>query len=264
MAWWAVALWGLAAVVAVAVGVWVVATARRDVSLIDRWWGPLFVVQVWVYAALGDGAVARELLLGALVTVWGLRLAAYVSWRNWGSEEDARYGAMRDRHGDAWPLRSLVTVFLLQGLLAWVVGLPLLAVAIDATPSGLTLVDALGVAVWGVGLFFEAVGDWQLARFLADPANRGTVMDRGLWRYTRHPNYFGDTAVWWGHGIVALATGAWWALVGPLVMTLTIVRVSGVALTEKRMSAGGGSSRKGYDDYVRRTNAFIPGPRKSS
>lgn len=259
MAWWQVALWGLAATLALGVLVWVGATIRRDTSLIDRWWGPLFAVQVWVYALLGDGAPARELLLGALVTVWALRLAAYVSWRNWGKEEDARYRAMRERHGDAWPLRSLVSVFLLQGMLAWIVGLPLLAVAIDATPAGLTLVDAAGVLVWAVGFFFEAVGDWQLAQFLRDPANRGTVMDRGLWRYTRHPNYFGDATLWWGHGIVALATGAWWALLGPLVMTVTIVRVSGVALTEKRMGSGG-SSREGYDEYVRRTNAFVPGP----
>jgi len=126
---------------------------------------------------------------------------------------------------------------------------------------GLGWLDLLGVLVWTVGFVFESVGDQQLARFLADPTNRGRVMDRGLWRYTRHPNYFGDTMVWWGYLLIALAVGAWWAVVGTVLMTYLIVNVSGLALTERRMGRPG-STREGYDEYIRRTNAFIPGPRR--
>jgi steroid 5-alpha reductase family enzyme len=168
---------------------------------------------------------------------------------------------MRAKRPDTFAVRSLVTVFLLQGLLAWIISLPLLAAVLRGSPEGLTWLDGLGVVVWLVGFVFEAGGDWQLSRFLADPANRGKVMDRGLWRYTRHPNYFGDTTVWWGYFLFALATGAWWAAIGSIVMTLFIVKVSGVALTERNM-AKGGSKREGYDEYVARTNAFFPGPPK--
>lgn len=260
---WQVWLWGLLAVQVLMVLVWIGSILRHDASLVDRFWGVAFVVLVWTYVFLGDGAVGRSLLVALLVTTWGLRLAAHITWRNWGEGEDPRYRDMRAGHPDGFALQSLVRVFLLQGLLAWLISLPLLAVA---TRGGeLDLLDGFAVAVWAVGLFFEAVGDWQLARFLADPANRGTVMDRGLWRYTRHPNYFGDTTVWVAYGLFALATG-WggaYGLVGSALMGLLIVRVSGVALTEKRMGASG-SKREGYDEYVARTNAFLPGPPEAS
>jgi steroid 5-alpha reductase family enzyme len=153
-----------------------------------------------------------------------------------------------------------VTVFLLQAVLAWLISVPLLAAVTLSGPS-LGLLDALGVLLWAIGFTFEALGDQQLARFLADPSNRGRVMDGGLWRWTRHPNYFGDTVVWWSFLAFALAVGAWWAAAGTLLMSFLIVKVSGVALTDQRMGRKG-SSREGYDEYVRRTNAFFPGPRK--
>lgn len=259
MTWWQVALWGLGAVQLLLLGAWVASVVRHDASLVDRLWGLLFVVLVWTYTLLGDGAPTRETIAVVLVTVWGLRLAGYITWRNRGEGEDPRYARMRERNPDTFAVRSLFTVFWAQGLIAWVVALPLLAVATDATPAGITWVDGLAILVWTVGFVFEAGGDWQLSRFLADPANRGKVMDRGLWRYTRHPNYFGDATVWWGLGLLGLATGAWWALVGPAVMTALIVKVSGVAMTEQAMSEG--SRREGHDEYVRRTNAFFPGPR---
>lgn len=258
MAAWQVWLWGLVVVQAMMVGVWVGSVVRHDASLVDRFWGLAFVVLTWTYAVLGDGARTRSLLVAGLVTIWGLRLAGYITWRNWGDGEDPRYQDMRARNPDGFPVASLVRVFLLQGLLAWLISLPLLAVATRAGALG--LLDVVAVAVWAVGLFFEAVGDWQLSRFLADPANRGRVMDRGLWRYTRHPNYFGDTTVWVAHGLFALATGLGGAygLLGSALMALFIVRVSGVALTEQRM-ASAGSRREGHDEYVARTNAFFPG-----
>ncbi|MDX1621798.1 MAG: DUF1295 domain-containing protein [Nitriliruptorales bacterium] len=255
---WSLALTGLAAISTLMVGTWVAALVQHDTSLVDRVWGLAFVVAAWVYAVAGDGTEARELLMAALVTIWGIRLTAHITWRNWGHGEDPRYAGMRERYDGNFDVASLWRVFLLQALLAWVVALPLLAVASDATPDALTWLDAVGVVVWAVGFVFEAVGDWQLARFSADPSNRGKVLDSGLWRYTRHPNYFGDATLWWGCGLVALATGSWWALAGPALMSLLIVRVSGVALTDRRM--GRGSTREGYEEYVRRTNAFFPGP----
>ena len=225
----------------------------------DRFWGLLFVVLVWVYTLLGDGDPFRETVAVVLVAVWGLRLAGYLTWRNWDEGEDARYARMRERRPDTFGRRSLFTVFWAQGAIAWVVALPLLAVAVDADPAAPTWLDGLAGVVWLVGFVFEAGGDWQLSRFLADPSNRGKVMDRGLWRWTRHPNYFGDATVWWAFGLLGLATGAWWSLVGPLVMTVLIVKVSGVALTDRSMAEG--SRREGHEEYVRRTNAFLPGPR---
>jgi steroid 5-alpha reductase family enzyme len=258
---WQVWLWGLVVVQALMVAVWAVSVARTDASLVDRFWGVAFVVLGWTYALVGDGADGRVTVMLVLVTVWGLRLAGYITWRNWGKGEDPRYAAMRAKAPGRFPVRSLVTVFGLQGVLAWLISLPLLAAATAGSPTGLVWLDYVAIVVWVVGFVFEAGGDWQLSRFLADPANRGKVMDRGLWRYTRHPNYFGDTTVWWAYFLLALATGAWWAAIGSVLMTLFIVKVSGVALTEKRMESGfGGSKREGYEEYVARTNAFFPGP----
>jgi steroid 5-alpha reductase family enzyme len=257
---WQVALWGLAAIVALMVAGWVASVIRRDASLVDRLWGLTFVVAAWTYVLLGDGSDARGALLLVLVTVWGLRLAGYITWRNWGDGEDKRYRAMRDRNPQGFAARSLVTIFGGQGLLAWVISVPLWAVASRPDPAGLIWLDYLAGAVWVVGFVFEAGGDWQLSRFLADESNRGKVMDRGLWRYTRHPNYFGDTTVWWSLFLLALSTGAWWAALGPVLMTLFIVKVSGVALTDRNMAKS--SKREGFEEYVRRTNAFFPGPRR--
>jgi steroid 5-alpha reductase family enzyme len=256
---WQVWLTGLGTIMALMVATWVVSVVRRDASIVDRVWGLTFVVAAWTYAYFADPPTPRTWLVLALVTLWGLRLAGYITWRNWGEGEDKRYQAMRRKRPDTFAVSSLVTVFLLQGVLAWVISLPLLAAATSAAPDRLGWLDLAGIVVFVVGFVFEAGGDWQLSRFLADPGNRGKVMDRGLWRYTRHPNYFGDTTVWWSYYLFALATGAWWTIVGPLTMTVFIVRVSGVALTDRNM-AKGGSKREGYDEYVRRTNAFIPGP----
>jgi steroid 5-alpha reductase family enzyme len=259
VATWQVWLTGFGTILVLMVGTWVASLVRRDASIVDRVWGLAFVVAAFTYATLAEDPTPRTWLVVTLVAVWGLRLAAHITWRNWGEGEDKRYGKMRERHGDGFALRSLVTVFLLQGVLAWIISLPLLAATTSGAPEGLTWVDGLAVVVWLVGFVFEAGGDWQLSRFLADPGNRGKVMDRGLWRYTRHPNYFGDTTVWWSFFLFALATGAWWTAIGPAVMTAFIVKVSGLALTERNMSKGD-SKREGYDEYVERTNAFFPGP----
>ncbi len=244
-------------VLALLTALWAVSLALRDASIVDVFWGTGFVFVAWIAYALADGSQDRALLLALLVTAWGLRLTVHLAHRNLGKGEDYRYAEMRRRHGDAWPLRSLFVVFWLQGALIWVVSLPVQVAMADPTPAGLGVLDWIGTVVWALGLTFEAVGDWQLSRFKADPANRGKVMDRGLWRYTRHPNYFGDFCVWWGIWLVALAAGGtWWTVVGPAVMSVLLIRVSGVALLERSLSR----RREGYADYVARTSAFFPRP----
>jgi steroid 5-alpha reductase family enzyme len=195
-----------------------------------------------------------------LVTIWGLRLAGYLFWRNHGEPEDYRYRAMRKRWGDRFPLISLVTVFLLQGVLMWIVSIGVQLGQVDSTPD-IGVIAVVGVVVWVIGVGFEAIGDLQLARFKSDPANAGKVMDRGLWRYTRHPNYFGDACAWWGIALVAVETGIGaWGLLGAAVMTTLLLRISGVALLEKSLR----KRKPDYQAYVDRTSAFIPLPPKKS
>lgn len=236
-------------------GLWLVSLAVRDASIVDIFWGISFVVVAWVTALVADGATDRRIVFVVLVSVWGLRLSGYLAWRNLGKGEDYRYQAMRERYVPRFWLISLFVVFGLQAALSWVVSLPVQAGQVPADPDGLVPLDYVGIVVWATGLAFESIGDWQLARFKADPANRGAVMDRGLWRYTRHPNYFGDFLVWWGLYLVALATvDAWWTVVGPLVMSVLLIRVSGAALLERSLR----KRRPGYEGYVRRTSAFFP------
>jgi steroid 5-alpha reductase family enzyme len=193
----------------------------------------------------------------ALTTVWGVRLAVYLAWRDRGKEEDFRYQELRRRYGDRFPFMSLFLVFGFQGLGMWTVSLPVQTAQVPDSPSGLTELDFAGIAVWSVGMLFETLGDLQLARFRADPRNRGKVLDRGLWRYTRHPNYFGDFCVWCGLYLLALATGeAWWSVIGPLTMLFVLLRLSGVPVMEQHLRR----QREGYQDYVQHTSAFFPWP----
>jgi steroid 5-alpha reductase family enzyme len=248
---------GLLAIVAVMVAVWILSVIRRDASVIDAMWGPGFALTAWLYWATSDGYPPRGLLIAVLVTVWGARLGGYILWRGWGEREDYRYRAMRESWGSRFAWVSLFTVFLLQAAILWVVSIPLWVAARSSLPAALTPLDALGVALFVVGLLFESVGDFQLARFKADPGNRGKVLDRGLWRFTRHPNYFGDAVVWWGLFLVALATpGSWWSVYSPLLMTFLLMKVSGVALLEKTLA----ETKPQYRDYVARTSAFFPRP----
>lgn len=236
---------------------WLVSLARRDASIVDIYWGPGFAVIGAVACAVGSGGDAtRRALSLSLVALWGLRLGGYLFWRNRGAGEDYRYAAMRRRHGARFGLVSLGSVFGLQGALAWIVSLPVQVVHVSAG-GRLGPFDAAGALLFALGFAFEAVGDWQLARFRADPANAGRVMDRGLWRYTRHPNYFGDALVWWGLFAIALATPAGpWTLPAPLLMNFLLLRVSGVPLLERGLT----KRRPGYADYAARTSAFIPLP----
>ncbi|MDN3517475.1 DUF1295 domain-containing protein [Aquisalimonas lutea] len=251
-----VVLLGLTSSLLLMVLVWIASLVRRDASLVDRFWGAGFVLLAWVYW-FAAGAPAAGLLMVLPVTLWGLRLSAYLTWRNWGHGEDYRYREMRAHHGRRFPWVSLWTVFVLQGMIMWVVAMPL--VYGTRVPSADVLVwplAAAGLALWLAGLTWEAVADAQLARFKADPANRGRVMDRGLWRYSRHPNYFGEAVLWWGFALIAAAAGGWWTMLSAALMTFLLARVSGVTLLERKLT----DTRPAYRDYVARTNALVPGP----
>lgn len=243
-------------IVVIMIATWVLSIIWRDASIVDIAWGAGFVVVAWIARAIGDGHDGRIDLLTAMVTIWGIRLTVHLWWRHRGKGEDYRYQSMRRRQGEAFAARSLVTVFGLQGAVMFLVALPIQLAATPATPA-IGWLAVVGTALWGVGLFFETVGDVQLARFLRDETHTGMVMDRGLWRYTRHPNYFGDFCVWWGIFLVAAeTTDARVGIVGPLVMTYLLLRVTGVAMLERGLM----KRREGYADYVSRTATFFPRP----
>ncbi len=234
---------------------WLLSLALHNASIVDIFWGTGFVIVAWAtFALTPEGYLARKLLLAGLVTIWGLRLSLHILRRNWGKPEDFRYAKWRQENGARWWWSSFFKVFLLQGILLWIISTPLVAAQVSPVPASLGLLDGLAVIVWAFGFFFEAVGDWQLDRFKADPANRGRLLTTGVWHYTRHPNYFGDAAQWWGYFLIAAAAGGWWTIFSPILMTLLLVRVSGVALLEKTLI----ETKPGYRQYAETTRAFVP------
>lgn len=233
---------------------WIISLGLKNSSIVDIFWGTGFVISSWVYFVFTpDGFITRKLLLCTLTTIWGLRLSIYILWRNWRKGEDFRYRVWRKEAGNQWWWRSFFKVFFLQGILMWIISAPLLAAQLKATPDKFTIVDFLAILVWVIGFFFEAVGDWQLARFKANPANKGKVMFSGVWRYTRHPNYFGDATQWWAYYLLALVAGGFWTIFSPVIMTIFLLRVSGVALLEKTLK----ENRPGYKEYIEMTSSFI-------
>lgn len=248
----------LGAILAIGFAAWLVSIPKRDVSFIDSLWSLLFLAAAGIYFFAADATGPRAALVLLLTAIWALRLSAHITLRNFGKPEDPRYRAMREKRGSAFLWQSLYIVFGLQGLLAWIISVPLLvAIQGQASPG---ILDIVAVALWITGFVFEAVGDYQLRRFKADPKNEGKVLQSGLWRYTRHPNYFGDACVWWSFFLFAAATGGWWTVYSPLLMTFLLLKVSGVALLEKDID----DRRPRYAEYKRRTNAFFPGRPKSN
>jgi len=226
-------------------------------SVVDTAWGLGIVLAALVslLASAGYGQPARRYLLLAASLLWGLRLAGYVTWRNHGQGEDPRYRDLLSRAKGNPSAYALRTVYLLQAAILWLACLPIQAGMLERAAAG--PVTVIGAVVWAVGFVFESVGDWQLARFKADPAHRGLIMDRGLWRYTRHPNYFGDCCMWWGLFLISL--GSWVELAfvfAPLLMTFILTRGTGQRMTDRRMTA----ARPQYADYVARTSGFFPLP----
>ncbi|HPF51830.1 MAG TPA: DUF1295 domain-containing protein [Draconibacterium sp.] len=234
---------------------WIVSVILTNASIVDIFWGFAFVLVNGFYFFSFDERHTRHLLVFILVTLWGLRLTFYLAWRNWGKGEDFRYREFRQKYGPKryWWI-SFFQTFLLQGILVMLVSLPLLSVQFKTQNTGLNFFDYAGMALWLIGFVFETGGDFQLAHFKSNPRNKGKVLNTGFWRYTRHPNYFGDAAVWWGFALFSVAASGYWQIIGSLIMTLLLLKVSGVALLEKTLT----ETKPEYRDYVRKTRPFLP------
>jgi steroid 5-alpha reductase family enzyme len=252
---WMLLLWNFVAVMGFMIAVWVLSVAIKNAGIADTFWGLGFVLVAWITFWGAGGYPGRRLLITLLVTAWGLRLALHIGTRSWGKGEDRRYQNWRRQYGEKFWWVSLFTVFLLQGLLLWIISLVSQVGQWSVTPDRFVWLDGAGLLVWAVGFFFEAVGDYQLAAFKKNPANRGKVMNLGLWRYTRHPNYFGECLMWWGIFFITLATpGSLWTIVSPLTITFLLLKVSGVTLLERTIV----ETRPDYREYMERTSAFFP------
>lgn len=234
---------------------WIISVTIKNASIVDLFWGIGFVIVNTFYVIMSGDIYSRKVLLLILVTIWGLRLSTYLTLRNIGKEEDFRYQEFRRNYGAKryWWI-SYFQVFLLQGVLIMLVSLPLLGSNTYTVSNNLNWIDYLGIFVWVIGFSFESVGDLQMARFKQNSKNKGKVLNTGLWKYTRHPNYFGDSAVWWSYGIICIAAGSYWPIIGSILMTILIIKVSGVYLLEKSLK----DKKPEYIEYVKNTSSFFP------
>ena len=236
---------------------WLISLRLKDASIVDPFWGPGFAIASITYYLVDGRYPDRGTLVLGLVTLWAARLGYHLYVRNRREGEDPRYAAMRKARGKQFPLISLFTIFWFQALLLWVISLPILGSIASQAPLG--FFDILGMVVFLIGLTIESIADNQLALFRAVPANKGHVLDTGLWRYSRHPNYFGEAVLWWGLYLIAVSAAAYWAIVGPILITFLLLRFSGVPMLEEGLSV----SRPGYSEYIKRTSSFLPWPPKS-
>jgi len=247
---------GLAAVVALFTLLWLASLAVRNSSIVDMWWGPGILLIGVTYKLTNGGAHNRSTMTLVLLTIWAVRLAWHIGARNIGHGEDFRYAKWRQERGASWWWFSYFKVFLLQAVIAWIVAMPLYYAMTAPAPVRFNAWDYAGAILFAIGFFFEAIGDEQLRQFRSKPSNTGRVLDTGLWRYTRHPNYFGEAVLWWGFGLFGLAAGGYAGLIGPAIITFFLIRVSGVALLEKTLR----ETKPDYARYVERTSAFLPTP----
>jgi steroid 5-alpha reductase family enzyme len=243
---------GLAILVYVSL-VWLISLAKKDAGIMDIFWGPGFILAAYTYLMVNPETTLQVSLLFGLILLWGVRLALHIGLRNAGMPEDARYANWRQQFGTRWWWYSYLRVFILQGAVMWIVSLPLLTGLQDQ--SDLHVVDYVGLLLFLAGFLFEAIGDWQLRQFKKDSKNRGKVMNTGLWGLTRHPNYFGEAVLWWGLTLIAIEISTLWILISPLIMTWLLIKVSGVKMLDELLI----KTKPGYAEYIRTTNAFIPG-----
>jgi steroid 5-alpha reductase family enzyme len=237
---------------------WLFSLVIKNTSIVDSFWGPGFVLAAWFSFFVTGNRSLTAWLVVILVTIWGLRLSAYVTIRNHGKGEDFRYRKWREEHGKNWWWFSYFQTFVLQGVIMWIVSLPVSAAMFYARAS-LPIWQAVVISlIWVVGFFFETAGDAQLAAFKSNPENKGKLLTTGVWHYTRHPNYFGDSTQWWAFFLLAFTAGAWWTVISPILMTLFLIKVSGVAMLEKTLK----NNKPGYEEYIRSTSSFIPWPPK--
>ena len=254
---WSIYLLSLYAIGLFALLGWLFSLVRNNVTHVDSMWSLFFALAAYTTAMLMTELSSRALLILALVTIWALRLCVYLTWRNWGPYEDHRYAEIRQNNQPYFWLKSIYIVFGLQAVLAAIISTSLFG-AISSSIK-INWLDYIGAAMVVFGFIWETVADWQLSQFKAIASNKGKVLTTGLWRYSRHPNYFGECCVWWGFYLFALAGGAWWAIISPILMTLLLLKVSGVSLLESTIV----DRRPAYADYIKKTNAFIPNFLKS-
>jgi len=237
----------------IAVTLWIASRVKRDVGIVDSFWSLMILAAGLCFLYFGNTALSeRSTLVLILLAIWSLRLAAHISWRNWGQPEDTRYQTIRKNNEPHFEWKSLYIVFLLQAMLAAIVALPLMS--IFGSSNAINILDLFAFTLWLIGMSFEVIGDMQLARFKSSASNRGKVLNTGLWRYSRHPNYFGEFCIWWAFFLFAIASGHWWSIISPLLMTILLLKVSGVSLLESTIT----DRRPDYADYIRKTSAFFP------
>jgi steroid 5-alpha reductase family enzyme len=254
---WPIYLYSLATIILFAFAGWLISLMRKNVTHVDSMWSLFFVIAAFttaVFVLFVHASPARLMLVLVCVCVWALRLFFYLTWRNWGPHEDARYVQIRQNNQPHFWFKSLYIIFGLQAVLAWIISISLHAAIGDVSP--LNWLDYLGLALFVFGLVWETLADMQLSRFKANHNSKGKVLDTGVWRFSRHPNYFGECCVWWAFYLFALAGGAWWAIISPILMTLLLLKVSGVSLLESTIV----ERRPAYAEYIKNTNAFFPGP----
>jgi steroid 5-alpha reductase family enzyme len=237
-------------------GVWLVSLVKKDAGIMDIFWGLGFILVSYYWYFNARETNAGSILILFMVTIWGVRLALHIGIRNHGKPEDSRYRKWRENGGPAWWWKSYFNVFILQGVIMWLVSLPLYAAAAGTRTGPLNALDYAGIFIWLAGFLFETVSDYQLLSFKSKPENRNRLLTKGLWAYTRHPNYFGETLVWWGIYLVAASGGAYYTILSPVLMTFLLLKVSGVTLLERTMA----ENRPEYREYMKNTSSFIPLP----
>ena len=247
----------LAILCLLAIVLWIASRIKNNVGIVDSFWSLMILLAGISFLMLdtyldNTTITERQTLVLLLLAAWAIRLAAHITWRNWGQEEDSRYQTIRQNNQPNFEFKSLYIVFLLQAFLALIIALPLMSVF--NSDSAINTLDYFAFTLWSLGMFFETAGDLQLARFKSLKSNQGKVLDTGLWHYTRHPNYFGEFCIWWAFFLFAVSSGYWWSIVSPLLMTILLLKVSGVSLLESTIS----ERRPEYDSYCRTTNAFFP------
>ncbi len=253
--YWDIYFFSLASISVFAFAGWLLSLARKNVTHVDSMWSLFFVVAALTSAVpvlFFFTSPYRLILVLACLTVWALRLCIYLTWRNWGPHEDSRYVKIRSNNEPHFWFKSLYIIFGFQAVLAWVISLSLHAAITNNT--ALNWLDYAGLVLFSVGFSWETLADMQLSRFKANRNNIGKVLDAGVWRYSRHPNYFGECCVWWAFYLFALSGDAWWAIISPILMTLLLLKVSGVSLLESTIV----ERRPAYANYIKSTNAFFP------
>ena len=231
---------------------WLLSLRSNKVTVVDTLWGMFFLTATLCSFVFFSAPSLRAYLILVLVLIWSCRLSIYLHVRNHKKPEDSRYQAIRERNEPNFRIKSIYLVFLLQAVLAWIISLPLYVSIQSEVP--LNIFDFMGIGLWMIGTSFQVIGDWQLSRFKRNPENKHKVLNKGVWRYTRHPNYFGESCIWFAYGFMAIGAGVYWAMISPVLMTYLLVKVTGAALLEANIA----DRRPDYKNYIQRTNRFIP------